>query len=219
MKKYNPQRKTWTPVTAMSLPTALYGHCTCSVNGTMYVLGGCNNSGFTDEVLKYDTVYKRWTTIETKIPSARGWFTVCVIDSDIYVIGGQNDHGEYLSDMCTYNVESNSWNTKMLPMPSGGRSSHAACVLKGKIYVAGGNTPTTADKHTMIQYDPSNCTWSGMVSMSHGRNDFGMFVVGDDIYVVGGYTTMEKLKYNGTTWTDLSLSLIDNYVEFQICVL
>jgi hypothetical protein len=60
----------------------------------MYVLGGYDGREFLQRVLKY------------------GWAAVCVVDSDIYVIGGQNndDVGHFTcEDVYKYNVVNNVW--------------------------------------------------------------------------------------------------------------
>jgi N-acetylneuraminic acid mutarotase len=87
-------------------------------------------------VLKYDTGSDSWSEV-APMPAARAWAAVCAVDSDIYVIGGQNNGGERCVEVYKYNVVNNVWSL-VSPMPSA-RVNHKACVLGGMIYAAGGH--------------------------------------------------------------------------------
>ncbi len=88
VERYSPLSNTWSSVAAM--PTAIYGHGACSVNGCMYVLGGHDGQDYLQRVLKYDTGSDSWSEVAT-MPAARAW--AAAVDSDIYVIGGENIDG------------------------------------------------------------------------------------------------------------------------------
>jgi N-acetylneuraminic acid mutarotase len=160
----------WSSVAAM--PTAIR-----AVNGSMYVLGG------SQRVLKYNTGSNSWTEV-APMPAARGYAAVCVVDSEIFVFGGQNSADKPCSDVYTYNTVSNRW-SPVSPMPSA-RVGHGVCMLGGMIYIAGGYDADNTDSNSMLQYDPVSDTWSEMAPMLRARSAFGMFVAGNCIYAVGG---------------------------------
>ncbi len=177
VERYSLWNNTWSLVAAM--PTAICGHGVCSINGSIYVIGGCdgsigeNNTDYFRQVLKYDTV--SWSDM-APMPA------VCAVDNAIYVIGGTDDDDETCMDVYKYVVDTNVWST-VASMPSA-RANHRACAFKGLIYVVGGTD--NMDLNNMLQYDTSSNTWSEMAPMLQDRSNFSMSIVDSCIYVIGG---------------------------------
>ncbi len=70
VERYSPLRNKWSPVATM--PIALYFHCTCSVNGYMYVLGGILPSNISNlQVFKYDPESDSWSQEVASMPASR----------------------------------------------------------------------------------------------------------------------------------------------------
>ncbi len=79
MERYSPLSNTWSSVAAM--PSAIFGHGACSVNGSMYVLGGYDGH-YLQRVLKYDTGSDSWSVV-APMPAARSCAAVCAVFSDM----------------------------------------------------------------------------------------------------------------------------------------
>ena len=71
------------------------------------------------------------------------------------------------------------------------RSGHAAAVVRGCLYVFGGEGNTASPSGTFPQneaYDPRNDTWQVMPAMPIPRHGIGAAVLGERILVPGGAT-------------------------------
>src|SRR5689334_23235429 len=85
------------------------------------------------------------------------------------------------------------WSSKA-PLPSA-RSGAAAAVVNNTLYYAGGNNGT--DTPTFQAYDPASASWSSLPTMPGGRyQGDGAGVIGNNIYVAGGWTTSPGLPNN-----------------------
>ena len=62
----------------------------------IYVIGGYNSEGCSDVLEVYDIIDNEWSQGESMSVARRGAAAV-VFDGNIYVIGGKNNSGEYLS--------------------------------------------------------------------------------------------------------------------------
>jgi hypothetical protein len=118
---------------------------------------------------------------------ARWGFGTAVVEDKIYAIGGQNDMFNYqgLDTVEEYNPSENTWTTKQ-PLSSP-RSYFATAVVNDKIYIIGGysNGKKTDE---VLEYDPKTGTSTLKSKMPGGpRAGCGCGVVGNIIYVVGGF--------------------------------
>ena len=102
----------------------------------IYAIGGYNSEGCSDVMEVYDIINNEWSRGESMSVARRGAAAV-VFDGNIYVIGGKNDSGEYLSTVEKYNIDSGQWETisAQLKYP---RAYLGAEVINGKIYALGG---------------------------------------------------------------------------------
>ena len=89
---------------------------------------------------------------------------MAVVDSKIYVIGGQhrvNAEIRALSTVEVYDSETDTWETKA-DMPTA-RALYSIGVVSGKIYVIGGSTKPvlfSPSTQTVEAYDPVADTWT-----------------------------------------------------------
>ncbi|NQT23835.1 T9SS type A sorting domain-containing protein [candidate division KSB1 bacterium] len=140
------------------------------------------------------------------MPYAMMDFSIAVVDSLIYLIGGSGGPSDS-SVMAAYNPITESW-TQKTNMPTG-RGMLSACVIDGKIYAIGG---TTADwenvfyKHVEV-YDPVTDTWTQKADMPTGRWGLAACSLNGLIYAIGGRAgtnSSSKVEvYNpvADTWT------------------
>ena len=157
---FDPSTNTWaTPVTTGTF-TPRYGLSSAVVNGKIYVMGG--NGGNASNYLPvstmevFDPATNSWSTPST-IGSLypRQFFTSCVLDNKIYVIGG--DIGGMINptnSVQIFDPAMNSWTQLFADGNLTPRMQLTSCVVNGKIYVLGGYIPHQ-ELNTVEVYDPN----------------------------------------------------------------
>jgi N-acetylneuraminic acid mutarotase len=140
MEMYDVLTETWSQLPDM--PTKRWGHSAIVYNSKIYVFGGV--TFFPTTVFKTVEVYnpqdRTWITKSGIMPTARYNLTACLLDSNIYTIGGwlHSDFGPIYDKVEVYNPETDEWKTER-PLPVT-RAVNASLVLDGKIYVYGGSS-------------------------------------------------------------------------------
>ncbi|XP_029461562.1 kelch-like protein 23 [Rhinatrema bivittatum] len=176
---YNTETDEWAEGNPML--SARYYHCSVTLAGCVYALGGYRKGAPTPEAECYDPLKKEWIHITNMIKGV-GNATACVLRDVIYVTGG---HYGYRGS-CTYEkVQSyrsdiNEWSTVTTsPHPEYGLCS---IPLQNKLYLVGGQTSTTNC------YDPEKNEWLEMAHTMERRMECGAVAVNGFIYVTGGYS-------------------------------
>lgn len=136
---------------------------------------------------------ERWEVI-SQLPTRRINFSTAVVGGKVYLIGGtlfENRRGPYgLSVVEVYDPQPNTWE-RVADMPTA-RASPEIAVVAGKIYVVGGysGVDNHLDNFKVLDivevYDPQTNTWERKKDMSLPRYQFGIGVVADKVYAVGG---------------------------------
>jgi Kelch motif len=170
---YDPVTDTWEEKAAM--PTARGLLTAGVVNGKIYLIGG-EPDGTLNQV--YDPATDSWDTKASK-PIAAGSVSV-VIDDKIYVIG---------STLQTYDPQTDDW-SQSTPTPSNISGVVGAGVTTGvlapkRIYVIG---PQRSNEQSNCVYDPENSSWTLAADFPARRFNFGVAVVNDMLYAIGGHT-------------------------------
>ena len=202
----------WT--TKASMPTARTGPAVGTINGKVYVAGGCCTQFFPPfgrfhNLEVYDPVSDSWTT-NAPIPLAVYAAPAGVLNGKLYVAGGQASQtdGTNRADLQVYDPVTDSWSTQTpLPFPS---AAGAAGVITGKLYVAGGmNPPNTASVDDLRVYDPLTDSWTTLAPMSVQRAVAVGGVVNGILYVAGGIdsagtvlTSVEAYDPATNTWSN-----------------
>ncbi len=139
-----------------------------------------------------------WKT-KTSMPTARYGFGIAVYNNKIYVFGGVNQFGTYLSTVEVYDPSTDTWTIKSNMTSS---KALAAATVGSKIYLIGG-----VDIKTVEEYDPALNTYTTKASMLTQRVPF-LTVINNKIYAVGGYNSITgslntNEEYNPSTniWT------------------
>ena len=73
---------------------------------------------------------------------------------------------------------------KKSAMPFGISVYPPVAILKEKVYIGGGNTPTDKERHVVIVYDPQNDTYNKLPPYTHKY--FAMAVMGETLVLIGG---------------------------------
>jgi N-acetylneuraminic acid mutarotase len=176
---YDPATDTWTTLKEMPTPRGnLHAN---AVDGKIYLIGG-KDLGATDLNEVYDIATDTWTT-KQPIPKAVMSYASAVVDGKIYILGGY----PHPDSVQIYDPATDSWSMGATP-PSGLHSSCAAATTgvyaPERIYVLGG-----ADIYSLgdnLVYDPKSDSWSIGNAMPTPRGLFGLAVVNDFLYAIGG---------------------------------
>jgi N-acetylneuraminic acid mutarotase len=131
-----------------------------------------------------------------------------VFEDKIYIISGGNESGPDYNPtklVQIFDPATNQW-TNGTSVPTGIISARA-CATTGmfapkRIYVIGGATTSYArwETYNVINltqiYDPETDTWTTGAPMLTPREDFGLAVVNDEIYAIGGVKEEKYLAVN-----------------------
>jgi len=200
---YDPATNTWETKTAM--PTARAGLSANTVNGRIYLMGG-DPGNTTNEA--YDPVTDSWTT-ESQIPLGASGSASAVVGSKIYLFGGlSNRNSTQIFDPVT-----SAW-TNGLPIPVGVAEGAAAATsgvdVPVRIYVMGGeityvrNGETYGNVTDLNQvYDPETNSWSMGAPLPSVLRFFGLAVVNDTLYAMGGFPLLIDFLNTNYEYTPL----------------
>lgn len=202
---YDPATDTWENKT--SLPTRRYGIGANAIGGKIYVIGGKNASGRIDEINEvYDIATDTWTKM-APIPARVSFYASAVVDNKIYVIGGTN--GSVYGDLTQiYDPETDTWSRGApIPFPATGVGASATTGVWApkRIYVIGavqpygladqeGNVVVVSNVQNQI-YDPEKDAWTIGAALPIARILFGVAVVDDILYAIGGTNSMIFSSY------------------------
>jgi N-acetylneuraminic acid mutarotase len=170
---YDPATDTWETKTPM--PTARTGLQANVANGKIYLIGGYPNKTL-NEV--YDPTTDTWTTKAPMPTEASGYATSyasAVVDNKIYIIDSNLNQ--------IYDAKTDTWSIGA-PMPLSVIYTFAGATTgvnaPKRIYVFGGGMTEV--------YDPENDSWTAGADVPTNRDWFGVAVVNDQLYVIGGFT-------------------------------
>jgi N-acetylneuraminic acid mutarotase len=185
---YDPATDTWE--TKEPIPNPRRGLGANVVNGKIYLTGGfvpdsSSSTGFSILSLNevYDPETDSWTT-KTEVPTAVSSVTSAVVDSRIYII---------MSDLNQiYDANTDTWSLGT-PLPNSSMGVARAVAAAGvnalkRIYVFGGG-------ETQV-YDPGSDSWTFGADMLTKRSGFGVAVLNDILYVIGGFTETFDMFWN-----------------------
>jgi N-acetylneuraminic acid mutarotase len=184
---YDPATDTWETKTPM--PTARGWLTAGVVNGKIYLIGGEPN-GPLNEV--YDPATDSWIT-KTPAPTALSWTWAssaasAVFNSKIYFVGGEGS-GK-LNQI--YDVETDKWSSGASSPSSvdGGAAGATTGVWAPKqIYILGEIVAARSEEPTFVRvYDPVTGSWAFGADAPTSRYNFGVAVVNDILYAIGGHT-------------------------------
>ena len=130
------------------------------------------------------------------MPTARNHLAGGAIGGRLYAVGGRPPLT--LAVLEVFDTVTGAWTTRA-PMPTG-RSGHAAAVLRGCLYVFGGEGNSSTPSGVFPQnevYDPGADTWTSLAPMPSPRHGIGAAVVGNRIFVPAG-ATVQGFGASGT---------------------
>ncbi|KAL2824165.1 hypothetical protein BDW59DRAFT_89068 [Aspergillus cavernicola] len=181
---------------------------TCCDNDQIYAFGGFDQ--YTDEVynhvLRLDLNNFRWELVDNygDIPGVRMGHTASLYEGDkLVVFGGENEHGEYLSDVVIFDISTSTWTQpEMRGSIPRGRARHAAVIHEEKLFILGGITSdSTAILDDMAYLDLKTWTWSRSWKFT-ARFDNLAWIWGGRLWTFGGLDP-DMERTTDIWWLDL----------------
>lgn len=195
---YNPLTDSWEKKTSM--PANMQGRYSIVViNELMYFIGGIgtqpaaiynpNTDTWNTTLSSNPEVTKSWNTavieayVQTGLDKGDGQFAAAAIDDTVYVVSSST-HTPGNEALFIYNTSNESW--KLGALAPASVSSSVAVVISGimaptRIYLE-------AQSANYI-YNPFNESWQVGTPIESSRFDFGVTILGDKLYVIGGYSS------------------------------
>ncbi len=169
-----------------SLPIPLSGYGLAAFDGELYLFGGWDGQNYRNTVYMYDPTTDTWEQ-RTPMPTTRAFCGVAEAGGRIFVIGGMNgdqpvDANEIYSPSRD-NKDNNPW-TSGFPIPES-RNGIRAANIADTIYVFGGESQNS--NRVGLIYFPQTNIWQSLETSPYPLGeDFGMTVIGTNLYFVGG---------------------------------
>lgn len=192
---YDPATDVWETKTDMPIAVSLFSASV--VDGTIYIVGGADFSAWpgtpsiVGDVWAYEPNSENWEQ-KPSMSTPRALHTTCVLDDEIYAIGGASLWGGApLQSVEVYNPGENSW-SHLSDMPEA-RFMLASSIAAGSIFVTGGAGTDFSATRTNLEYDPNQPTtpgWAYQSLMPTARHSLANAKVDEFIYAIGGRTAV-----------------------------
>uniref|UniRef100_A0A1B6EGB5 BTB domain-containing protein n=4 Tax=Clastoptera arizonana TaxID=38151 RepID=A0A1B6EGB5_9HEMI len=118
-------------------PTGAIGFKVVVKDFNFYIMGGEYMMGYgtwNTSIWKYDTLRGTWE-FETSLTAPRRHHSACILNDDLYIIGGIGKHRVMLNNVVRYNLMSKDWET-CTSLPTALYNT-ACCVYKNEIFLFG----------------------------------------------------------------------------------
>ena len=207
---------------AATTPLGVRYHAAVYHNGMVYQIGG--ETGWwtgTDEVHIWDVASDTWT-VGAAIPIGVLYGTrAAAIGDTIYVVGGNqgsldphdpaNVPHAFTDAVLMYDTTTDTWSQDATDPAPVALAYHQMVAHNGLLYVIGGQDLNGTFLDTVYVYDPAGADgarWSTLAPMTNARAYAAAGVIGDEIYVGGGWqggttnlAAMEIYDVATDTWT------------------
>jgi N-acetylneuraminic acid mutarotase len=199
--RFDPKTNQWEAFG--QLPTIRAGAQMQFIDGKLHLVGGDDEtrvvSQSTHYVLDLANPSAGWTEA-APLPVATDHHTTIVVDGDLYVLGGEIDHGtSYFtrSDFFRYDAATDTWAT--LPsMPTGLSHQEAATLTDGRrIIVIAGQADVQQMSNKVYSYDLATGVWEEHTGLPNARKGGIAWLDGDTIHYFAG----DDEKFGQPTWS------------------
>ena len=169
-----------------SLPIPLSGYGLVAYDGDLYIFGGWDGQNYLNTVYMYSPVNDIWLQ-RTSMPTARAFCGVAEAGGRIFVIGGikaeQAVDANEIYSPSRDNNNNNPW-TSGFPIPEN-RFGIRAANIADTIYIFGGETQNS--NRIGLIYFPQTNNWQSLETSPFPLGeDFGMTVLGTNLFFIGG---------------------------------
>jgi N-acetylneuraminic acid mutarotase len=176
---YDTVTNTWE--TKTPLPYAQLGLQASVVNGKIYVVGGAYTYVYYPENDSWE--------LKKQVPVS---YPLSVVVDDRLLVTGEYEplSGSPEQRILTYDMEADNWNevaSSTNAVVEGAAGATTGVKAPQEVYVFGLKVDAVVPTVVNQVYDPRTSTWAMAANMTATRSDFGIAVVDDIFYVVGGY--------------------------------
>ncbi len=195
---------------ALVLPVALFllgcGSNETTTTSTATTTTGLNTTTTSYPVTTTTAPVPGWAT-KAPMPTARTFLSAVSTGGKIYAIGGSNGSIEF-NNIEEYNPAGNTWLAKNHITPA--RFALGACVVSSEVIIMGG---ASGDNFSNLTYYGTTEAYNPATNLIGGPKAstliplarFGIAVLNNDIYILGGQTTggvnVSSVEvYTGNTW-------------------
>ncbi|ETB63808.1 TPA: hypothetical protein DIC38_02300 [Candidatus Nomurabacteria bacterium] len=188
MEIYDPSNDSWTVGPSMNI--ARIGATGGVYNGKIYVAGGSpissSNPSQTIEVFDGES----WSFLEPSPVTKMAGTTSQIINGIMYIAGGQIDGGiSFSNELISYNIESNTWQTNLSPIPAP-RSGGTSVSIGNLFYYIGGTDEGYETVDDIFVYDITINTWTSYLdALPQAIHRSVVQVVDNNLYIIGGRDT------------------------------
>ena len=205
---YIPSDDKWYKLADAPSNFSYLGKTICAHNEKLFRIGG-NETDYPVEC--YDPLQNSWSA-QKSIQQIFRFSSVVTFLGFLYVIGGVDEHGNWLGTVKRYNPDTNMWQD--MPSLSYRRSSTCVVADGRHLYAIGGNSDSgTLD--IVERYDPKEKAWHTVASTLEKRVGAGGAAVSQKLYVFGGlcskaYSDSDFCEiYDATTdvWSSVAVAL------------
>lgn len=194
-------------VIVLSIEIHLAFHTTTVFNNNLIVFGGKNENGFSNVLYKIDPTNGNVTVIDSKdCPSGRANHAAVALDNKLVVIGGETGlaGNKIVGDVVVFDFNQNCWNW-MKKADIEPRIYHKAVLLKGYIFVIGGNDDNelisgnnikNESPKSCAKYPPNECidplVWEKVLF-----KEFGNAPLGISRFAIAATSRTSAITYGG----------------------
>lgn len=227
----------WIKICPIATPRS--GAVIAEYNGSFYIYGGEEYSGFRKDLWRYNIASEEFEILTSN--DLKAYATMTAAGENLFVFGGYNNDGSdiFYDTLKYFNTSSSSWSDVLNTEGSApeGRCNHTAVYYNNKIYYYGGYNSTSGIlSGTVYELDPFNSPkpkWSENKATGPTRRTHAAAIIGDNMYIFGGTGSNINLsamitvslknelwKYNITndTWTLISTMPSANGAREGMCM-
>lgn len=166
-------------------------------NNKIYIFGGQNLYGYSNDFFEYDPANDTWKKLpdlpERKQTSGK------IVDGVLYIFGGNNGKRNY-DDVYAYNFQESTW-TQLEDLPFE-ISANSSAVSDGRsIWLLG----SFMDTGLLAVYNTKTKTISKYDSNMNGRQYAGVQIIGEKLYLFGGSKNTNAISaLSNTEYTNIA---------------
>jgi hypothetical protein len=186
------------------LPVAVNHAMAATLDGVLYVAGGNDGRGPSDQVARLDG--DRWRRL-APLPRGRQAGGMVALDGRLYLVGGVVEGG-LASDTQVYDPAADRWSAAPgLPTP---REHLGAAAAGGRVYVVGGRTGGIGSNLAAAEaFDPGSGRWTRVADLPTARGGLAATATaGGQVVAIGGeaaatFPEAEALDTRSGRWRSL----------------
>uniref|UniRef100_A0AAV2MJH0 BTB domain-containing protein n=1 Tax=Knipowitschia caucasica TaxID=637954 RepID=A0AAV2MJH0_KNICA len=183
--------------------------CIAVLEGPMYAVGGHDGWSYLNTVERWDPQARQWNYVAS-MSTPRSTMGVTALNGKLFAVGGR-DGSSCLRSMECFDPHTNKW-SMCAPMTKR-RGGVGVETYNNFLYAVGGHDAPASNHCSRLsdcveRYDPKTDTWTTVSPLSVPRDAVGVCLLGDRLYVVGGYdgqsylNTVESYDAQNNEWTE-----------------